>query len=137
MKKPKPGPLATPLRIKLRPATEAHVLFGLWTKEQAHRHEWLERFRIFAEKRSKLDLLFEHYGISKSGVAGEDYRELALRLAEEFLDGFKVEEVTIDERDQRQVERSARITRLLLDVDSVREHERQNGRECTDPEAID
>lgn len=107
------GPLAEPIRVEGDPNSASNMLMTLQT--------WLE----------KLDLLFGHFGISERGEDGSrNDRALALRLAMEFVPGFKLK---LRETRGRPVRGGdvARSIMLIVDVEKLKDE-----RGCSDSEAV-
>jgi hypothetical protein len=113
-KKPKKfaGPLAEPIAVKgYRP-----TLVGLTATEAAKKAagEWVRAMKLSL---AKLEYLFEHFAIAKTGDESRDYQELSLRLAQEFVPGFQFVDAGRARRG-RPTRDPLDLIRLLTDVES-------------------
>jgi hypothetical protein len=95
--------------------------------------------RAHTEMVDRLELLFPHYGIDRTGNAASDFQRLAVCLAGEVFPGFRIKE--IDPRRYKH-RRSNPLTLLLLlaDMETVKQEKlrRRNriNRIITDIEAV-
>jgi hypothetical protein len=93
--------------------------------------------RAHAEKIERLELLFPHYSIDRTGDDAFDFKRLAVCLAGEVFPGFRLKE--IDPRQYKHA-RSNPLTLLLLlaDVEIIKREKarRPSNRIITDREAV-
>ncbi len=123
------GVLTKPIRIKLL----APTISGLATEEVEHRNAEAVAAAIKTVL-GKVDALFEHFDIQRSGGEGE-WASLALQMAREFVPGFQI--VAGEKRGRGRPKNSAlEPIRLLADLELVkRSNPRPDGRSMSDAKA--
>ncbi len=124
-----PAPdLATPIRIALQHPTIAGP-----DPQAAAAANAKEFVRAYAERDAKLELLFSHYGLARTGNDGADYRALALRMATDRFRGFEVVDVNAPKSNYEHRRGNwVSLMMLLADVATVKRGHLQ----CSDGQAI-
>lgn len=147
-KKPRPtGKLAEPIKIVLaspmlacgqahpealkdNPAAQQSAREAMAAVEKANAAEWR---RAFSESMNRLELLFPHYRLNRTGDDAMDFRLLSLAMAMECFPGFRVEDVNEGEPYTHKRSNPQTLVLLLADIEIIKQ---ENGGAITDPEAI-
>jgi len=121
---------ATPIKIVLQHPTIAGP-----DPQAAAAANAKEFFRAYAEVLAKLELLFAHYRLPRTGNDAADYRSLVLRMAPDRFRGFKVIDVNAPKPNYEHRRGNwVTLMNLLADVVAVkREH---LPRPCSDGQAL-
>jgi len=121
---------ATPIKIVLQHPTIAGP-----DPQAAAAANAQEFFRAYAEVLAKLELLFAHYRLPRTGNDAADYRSLVLRMAPDRFRGFKVIDVNAPKPNYEHRRGNwVTLINLLADVEAVkREH---LPRPCSDGQAL-
>ena len=121
---------ATPIKIVLQHPTIAGP-----DPQAAAAANAKEFFRAYAEVLAKLELLFAHYRLPRTGNDAADYRSLVLRMAPDRFRGFKVIDVNAPKPNYEHRRGNwVTLINLLADVEAVkREH---LPRPCSDGQAL-
>jgi hypothetical protein len=120
--------LAAPIKIALQ-----HVTIAGPDPQAAAAANAKEFVRAYAEREAKLELLFAHYGLARTGNDAADYRALVLRMAPDRFRGFDV--VDVNARKAHYEHRRSNwvtLTVLLADVEAVKRRHLQ----CSDGQAL-
>jgi hypothetical protein len=122
--------LSTPIKIALQ-----HVTIAGPDPQAAAAANAKEFFRAWMEREAKLELMFVHYGLPRTGNDAADYRALVLRMAPERFQGFEVVDVNAPPKEYKHRRRNwVTLMMLLADVEAVkREH---LPRPCSDGQAL-
>lgn len=109
------GPLAQPIKLKI--FSPSRLGFSGEQANQKNAESAASELRTLF---SKLEMLFEHFKITKTGNAGEDYKLLSMRPALEFVPGFQLA-TDEDGKGRGRPSRDHRdYMRLLADVEIVK-----------------
>ena len=122
--------LDEPIEIRLRRPT---IASGLDAPAAAaiNAHEF---FRAFGETFEKLELLFPHYGLVRTGDDAGDFRALTAHMARDLFRGFQVVDVNAPKPYEHSRSNWVALMMLLADVETVkREH---SPRDCSDGQAL-
>jgi hypothetical protein len=84
------GKLKEPIEIRLIHPTIAHGPDAPKTAAEVRARELV---RAYGGTLEKLELLFKHYGLARTGNDAADYRALVLRIAPERFRGFEVVDI--------------------------------------------
>ncbi len=127
-----PNPFALDVeekKLKINPEELPRVVDAL----TANSEEWR---RYTVEVLERLELLFSHYGINRTGNDGLDFKLLACRLAEEVFPGFRVNGFGINVPKMYEHKRNNPLTLVLLlaDVETIKRERAPH--ECLDKQVI-
>jgi hypothetical protein len=125
------GKLEEPIEIRLMHPTIAH---GPDAPKAAAEVRAREFFRAHGETLEKLELLFPHFGLTRTGNDSVDFQALAARMARDLFRGFEIVDVNAPKPYQHKRGNPVALMGLLADVEAVK---RQRLPErCSDSEAI-
>ena len=119
--------LAKPIEVTLSTPMVFHSEEACEALRTANTREWL---RAAIETHAKLELLFAHYAIPRTGDDGRDYRMLSFHLAREQFRGFRIVDVNA-QKPYRHGRNPVTLMTLLADVEQVK-----HGRPRSDAAAV-
>jgi hypothetical protein len=122
--------LLKPIEIRLRHPTLAH---GSDAPKEAAMANAEELWRAWVELEAKLDLLFEHYHLSRTGNDAADYRDLVRRLAPDLFRGFELVDVNAPKPYKHRRGNPVTLMQLFADVETAK---LARLGKCSDAEAI-
>jgi hypothetical protein len=93
-----------------------------------------ERQRGFTEAMDRLELLFPHYGLNRTGDDALDFRLLALAMATRQFPGFQVKNINEGKRYQHKRGNAFTLLLLLADVETIKREWKRGT--CSDTQAI-
>jgi len=120
--------LKEPIEIRLMHPTIAH---GPDAPKTAAEVRARELGRAYGETLEKLELLFKHYGLARTGNGAADYRALVLRMAPERFRGFEIVDCNAPKPYQHKRGNPVALMGLLADVEAVKQQ-----KSCSDSEAV-
>ena len=120
--------LAKPIEVTLSTPMVFHSEEACEALRTANTREWL---RAAIETHAKLELLFAHYAIPRTGDDGRDYRMLSFHLArQQFRRRFRVEDVN-QQKPYKPGRNPITLMMLLADVELLKRE-----RDRSDSEAV-
>lgn len=126
-----PRALTEPIVVKhYRP-----TLVGLSAEEADKKNEEESR-RVGELLRDKLELLFQHFSIPRTGNQGEDYCALSLKLAGSVFTGFSILPAGTRRRGRPSEDTTTLLMGLLIDVEEKKRSMRAAGSPVSDAKAL-
>jgi hypothetical protein len=129
--KPYSGALAEPIQVK----HHEHTLLGK-TKDQAEKANAAEHISAVAQMVQKFDLLFEHFGITRTQNPAEDYSALAVHLACEHVPGLRLVPAGSLRMGRPKIRDPVSLMSLLADVEVIKRRRRIVKTSASDSQAL-